>query len=107
MAHKGWQPPFNRDRHEQSGQYRLWSLMRVHRVFTYQDLMAVVDRSLHTVKSYCLGLARAGYLRRSGKHDRPVYTLIRDTGPYAPQIRRDGRVFDLNTKRVMEVRRAD
>lgn len=96
-AKKGWKPPFNRARHEQSGQYRMWQAMRVHRTFTYRDITSLEIASFNTVKSYCTALVAAGYLRRTGKHGQPqTYVLVRDTGPFAPQVRRDGRVEDLN-----------
>jgi hypothetical protein len=97
MATKGWQPPFNRDRHEQSGQFRMWRAMRIHKRFKHADIETSAPGGTRaTVRSYVVALTKAGFLRREGKHSDPVYVVVRNPGPLAPQIRRDGLVYDLN-----------
>lgn len=100
MAHRGWHPPFDRKRHEASGQYKIWRSMYMLRRFTYGELAATTGAMLDTVKSYVRRLQKAGYVRRHGKHHAPVWVLVRRTGPLAPALRRDGTVYDYNERKV-------
>lgn len=82
--------------------------MRILRTFTVPDLTATADASETNTVKYVRGLYRAGYLRcvrqkdsgRRGGH--PVYRLVRDTGPLAPRLQRDGTTYDPNRHQVVE-----
>lgn len=99
---QGQRTPFNGERNRDSGQHRIWTTMRVMRRFTQLDLVAPSSAARRTVKDYVLRLCRAEYLTRTElPHNQPhIYRLVRDTGPYAPVLRRDGTVFDPNIERV-------
>lgn len=82
--------------------------MRVQRRFTVPDLMATAEIGEKNVMCYVQGLAHAGYLRvacpkRNGhKGGHVVWCLVRDTGPLAPRLQRDGRTYDANLQQVFE-----
>jgi hypothetical protein len=78
----------------------LWRSMRILRSFTRGQLAAVVEREPGSVSRYVTALHRAGYLRRTqiieaGRRG-ASWRLVRDTGPVAPVLRRNGTVYDPN-----------
>lgn len=87
---------------------RAWQSMRILRRFTLPDLCATAEIGLENAKKYMGGLWRAGYLRRiqecrSGhKGGHAVWMLVRDTGPQAPRLQRDGGTYDPNLHQVFE-----
>jgi hypothetical protein len=85
------------------GQQAMWNVLRIHRgPLTPAALIAFFSGdsaprvSQATAKSYLDGLTRAGFARRESGW----YSLVRNTGPKAPQIMRDKRLFDPNTGSV-------
>lgn len=81
----------------------IWQAMRILKTFTRDELQAHVARfaGAETVASYIKAIEPAGYLHRSGKYLRPVYTLARNTGPKPPQILRVKEVYDPNLDEIM------
>lgn len=75
---------------------RMWQSMRVLRRFSSADMQATAEVSPNHSQKYLRGLLDAGYLRLlqprqsgyTGGH--AVYQLIRDTGPHAPRIGKQG-----------------
>lgn len=69
----------------------VWSEIRARRVFVLDDLRVVLgieSRFMRAVHDYATGLVRAGFIKHlSGER----YQLVRDIGPEAPQVNRDGR----------------
>jgi hypothetical protein len=86
----------------ESARARVWAAMRILRQFTIPDLIASAEAERHNVQRFCFGLARTGYLRIvrprvSGvKAASTVYSLVNDSGPFAPRLHRDGSIFDAN-----------
>jgi hypothetical protein len=89
---------------------RVWTSMRVLRRFTIPDLSATAECHRDNVRKFLKTLTGAGYLRvvaprRSGvKGGYQVWMLIRNTGPVAPRLQSDGRLFDPNLHVVVEAR---
>ena len=87
-----------------SANLNLWRAMKRQKSFDFRDLALAahtddVKVSPQTAKSYCLYLARAGYLQLlSGvpRHKASRYRLVKDTGPKAPVIQRVKHVYDPN-----------
>jgi hypothetical protein len=103
--HQGQRTPFNRERNEGSKQYKLWRSMRVLRRFTVPDLIATAPGTKRkSVQCYVVRLARVGYLAREPRegNDIQIYRLVRNTGPYAPMLRRGDAVYDPNKKAVFD-----
>ena len=75
---------------------RLWASMRTLRQFTVADLMTTAEASRSNAQHYVRGLCAGDppYVRvvrerscgKAGSYH--LYQLVRDTGPYAPRIRR-------------------
>lgn len=68
----------------------IWAAVRQHRVFCLDDLRVSLNASaarVRVISDYLTGLTRAGYLKHLGGER---YQLARDTGPEAPQVKRDG-----------------
>lgn len=88
---------------------RVWRCMRQLRSFTAPDLMATAEATARAVDRLTRALVGVGYVRVVRKSsgevgDYTAYRLLRDTGPHAPRIRADGRVWDVNLQQ--EVTRA-
>lgn len=91
-----------------SGRERMWRTMRVLGDFTVHDLVihasaggpAVAHQEAET---YCRWLARAGYLRASGKGEAVRFRFIktRYSGPRPPMIQRVHRLWDPNLGKVV------
>lgn len=83
----------------------LWRAMKVLKAFDYRDLARAASMPPLVVgasfaKEYVNALAGAGYLQQlaASKPGTPAeYRLVRNTGPQAPAITRQKRVFDRNT----------
>ncbi|MFP4131294.1 MAG: hypothetical protein ACLFTX_06545 [Thiohalospira sp.] len=86
---------------------RIWQSMRVLRVFDIPALAATAEAGLANVSTYVSSLVRAGVVaqqqeRQSGvKGGHAVYRLVRDLGPHAPRLRKDG-VWDPNKQQRLE-----
>lgn len=86
---------------------RIWQSMRILRSFTIPTLMATAEASETNVMRYVRGLLAASYLyvvkpRDSGRRGgHAVYRLIRDTGPIAPRLQRNGTTYDPNKHEVV------
>jgi hypothetical protein len=80
--------------------------MRILRLFTVADLAATAEIQPRNARAYLRRLESAGYLRlaRAARNGHPgghaVWRLIRDTGPHAPRLQRDGATWDPNTRAV-------
>ena len=87
---------------------RAWQSMRILRRFSLPDLMATAEVGQDNARKYVRGLARAGYLRvvkakaNGHKGGHAVYQLVRDTGPRAPRLQKDGSTYDPNEHRTYE-----
>lgn len=87
-----------------SDEEALWRAMRLLRQFDATDLVASTalarpDIEVATARSYCQFLTRAGYLRcvRPARGEREAtYSLVRNTGPVAPFMRRVRVLVDPN-----------
>ncbi len=95
-----------------TGQDYMWRAIRMNKVFSPKELMIAastdaVKITMQTAKDYIKHLKAAGYLKvvtpHQGGRKAAVYRLYpnRATGPAAPQVMRDKRVYDPNIKRVM------
>lgn len=90
---------------------RVWSSMRILRRFSLPDLVSTAECNRDNIRKYIIALTRAGYLRvavakqngRKGGHQ--IWALARNTGPAAPRLQTDGRIFDPNLHIVVEVPR--
>lgn len=89
-----------------TGRARMWKAMRILKVFTETELAEhaslpeapVAEGEVHT---YCLWLARGGYLRSGGERDRWSFIPGRYTGAKAPQVLRIKQLYDPNTGEVV------
>lgn len=100
-------------------QQRIWNAMRVLKKFSCTDVTLCARREDEMVSDFTVSanqymnlLRRAGFLIRLDHADkrgvRPIrrYRLAKDTGPYAPAARRDGKILDRNTGVETDVRRS-
>ncbi|WP_028008666.1 hypothetical protein [Solimonas flava] len=98
------------------GRQRIWMQMRILKSFTALELQRAASTrtpaGLEEVKTYCLFLTRAGYLRREtvktarGRHLRYHIVPALYSGPRAPQIQNIKQVYDPNLGRVVWPRSA-
>jgi hypothetical protein len=85
---------------------RLWLSMRILRRFTMPQACATAGLTEDNARRYLIGLERAGFVRvvlenDSGKAGSfKTYALVKDTGPSAPILRKDGSTYDRNTRTV-------
>lgn len=93
-----------------SNEGRLWTAMRILRVFTPQDLEASLFGTGDAIRqsqiqSYCSLLSRAGFLRvlqkAIPKKRVARYQLVRNPGPLPPVQKRVTVVFDPNEERFI------
>lgn len=85
----------------------VWAEMRRRKRFTMNDLAVATGIAYGTIRTYVIGLERAGYVAREPEKDARRkksityvsnqflsrrYKLVRDTGVEAPRVRRDGEV---------------
>ncbi|CCO22204.1 hypothetical protein [Maridesulfovibrio hydrothermalis] len=80
----------------------MWRTMRMNKRFTVDELVIWASLPEVTIKrnealDYTKHLARAGYLKISGK----TYSFIKDTGPLPPKIQKIKQVFDPNLNKVV------
>lgn len=86
-----------------------WQTMRVMRRFSVADLCTTAAIGESNAQKFVTSLARTGYIvvsrdRVNGRPgSRPIYQLVRDTGPRCPIRWTDGRVHDMNTGTTYEV----
>lgn len=88
----------------------MWRAMRMMKQFTPLDLSThsttdSVSVAETTAKCYCTMLLKAGYLRVIEKANpfqarQATYRLVRNTGPFPPQVQRVKQVFDPNLNKV-------
>jgi hypothetical protein len=86
---------------------QIWRTMRVLKQFDVATLWAASGTEEHPiprkeVTSYMRFLIDTRYLRRKRSYRKPVYVLVRDSGPKAPVPRRMVYAWDLNTRRYYE-----
>lgn len=113
--HTGQRPPM-----PSSFRQRAWSAMRLRRRFGLADIITLAARDGDSdpdsnLRRWLSALERAGIVAtlpaRAGAHGRfsrgtKLFRLLRDTGPLAPAIRRDGTIFDHNLREVVPCRPA-
>jgi len=80
-------------------QEKIWKVIRGLNQFTVEEVAILVEGNPKYVGVYLSSLVYAGYIRktgrrREGKRSKPLYRLIKNTGPKAPKIRRN--VYDPN-----------
>ena len=86
----------------------MWNTMRRLKDFNAKDIVACsntpdISVSLNAATNYCRFLERANYLRvidEGGKAKNTRYQLIDNTGPNAPVVRRETKLYDPNEQRV-------
>ena len=88
------------------GNEAMWGALGVLDTFDTRTLAELSGAALHTVKTYCLYLARAGYLTvaiKGGRGAATVYRVVKSriSGPRAPMITRLKVVYDPNTHQVV------
>lgn len=87
---------------------RVWFSIRALRRFTLGSLMETAEAGKANCLKFALALERAGILRRAVDRDsgrkggHVVWQLVRDLGPLAPRLQRDGRTYDPNGHQVLE-----
>lgn len=98
------------------GNEALWGAISVLDSFTAQTIADIAGAALHTTKTYCLFLNRAGYLtvaKRGKGYGKggvaSVYCTVKSriTGPRAPMITRLKAVYDPNLHQVVWMEGAD
>ncbi len=77
----------------------LWRAMKILKEFSVTDLIASTTQktTVDNVKTYCLFLTRAKYLKRNGSR----FVFVKSTGAKAPRILRIKAVFDPNLNKVV------
>jgi len=71
----------------------VWAVIRQMRQFCVRDLYMEVRLGKETIRDYVAGLTAAGYLEkiREAHLSQPaLYRLVKDCGPEAPRVRKDG-----------------
>lgn len=78
------------------GRNAIWVAIRELQEFEVKDLPAGIPKT--TINTYLTGLVNGGYLKRikqtrfkDGRWQPGRYKLVRDVGPVAPRVRRDGK----------------
>lgn len=85
------------------GRARVWNSMRQLRTFSRPDLEATAEVNDHVAAAYVKALTQGGYLLSVSPYKRGVpggeekFRLVKNTGPAAPRVLRDGSIFDPNT----------
>lgn len=87
---------------------RIWSAMRIARIFTPVDLAATLSGidhgiSAEIIQKYCSNLAHYGYLRvlcKASRKSPARYQLIRNSGPLPPVQKRLSVLIDPNTDTI-------
>ena len=79
------------------GHQHFWSAMREKRRFTIADIDGAGNARRDTVRDYVRRLERAGILAKVAVRpvpgtDADIYAIVRDPGPEAPSVRRDGTI---------------
>ncbi|WP_341893851.1 hypothetical protein [Ferrovibrio terrae] len=86
-----------------------WKVIRIRRVFTLQDIADAVEADTRVVGLYIRSLCKTGVLRQTIKRrGREIgvfntYRIAKDLGPIAPQVCADGRSYDPNGKKFIEL----
>lgn len=76
----------------------IWRVIRELKIFTVRDLQQQTTMDVASVRDYCVGLERAGYLfelvNSTSQSDNlfvaKEYELVKDVGVDAPRVRKDG-----------------
>ena len=90
-----------------NGRQRMWSAMKVLKRFSYLDLALAASVAHLDAKDYCFDLRKAKYLKivQSARPmcNTEVYAFdkSKDTGLLAPQVKRDGSIYDRNLAQVV------
>lgn len=92
------------------GRQKMWQSMRILVVFSVPDLISTAEVVPNTARKFTQALERFEYLTQaranvSGrKGSFAVWRLVKNTGPYAPVIRREGRgIYDPNLDKEIEI----
>lgn len=91
---------------------KMWDAMRILRVFTAPDILAVCELTNRRSALTFIGqLRRAGYVANVGGnvglHEHRRYRLVRNTGPIAPSLIGRGRaIYDHNTDKEYPLERS-
>ena len=105
-AHRGprYRAPVSKPAAKRNARSRMWASMRIGRRFTAQDIAATAEAPVQSARVYINALIRIGYVKAVvattfsvGSYT--VYQLLQDTGPEAPRLHNDGKVFDPNLNR--------
>tara|TARA_B100000686_G_scaffold343657_1_gene424885 strand:- start:1091 stop:1639 length:549 start_codon:yes stop_codon:yes gene_type:complete len=85
---------------------RMWMSMKALKRFSYYDVSITAEVPKGNARSYLKALHRAEYLDLCKQHthvsaQQYLFKASNDTGPKAPQIRRDKSVYDQNLHKVV------
>lgn len=84
----------------------VWLAMRQLLRFDIPTLVMTTEVANRTVKDFVYAIGRAGYLRNqriatgTPSGSKFIWQLVRDTGPLPPLTRRNGNVYDQNTRKT-------
>jgi hypothetical protein len=101
-AVKKRQPLVSRAPSKPNGRSRMWTSMRISRVFTAQDIASSSETHVRSVRQYINALIQARYVKVERETtfevgDFTSYRLLVNKGPHAPRLRADGKsLLDLN-----------
>ncbi len=77
---------------DRTARQKAWQVMRIRRTVTVTELVTLAGIGRTNATRFCAELKSNGYLRAQPGHDEAtrrsvmVYTLVNDTGPYAPRV---------------------
>ena len=90
-----------------SANQRMWMCMKALKKFSYLDVSITAEVPKYNAKTYLSFLNRAGYVGVFKEAQPPIspgvyiFKASNDTGPKAPQIRKDKSVYDQNLHKVV------
>jgi hypothetical protein len=101
-------PPERKSRSSLTRRQRMWNSIRIMRLFGISDLVTTAMTDYAGARIYVRHLVLAGIVRVVTPHGNLAgqgarHQLVIDCGPFAPQVRRGGKVFDPNRRREFPV----
>lgn len=94
----------NGQKRRPTSQQRIWAAIKVLKTFTHKDVSLAARTTDGWTRRYLVYLRDAGYIRTVKPMRSPEvfrYIAANDTGPLAPRILGDGRVYDPNIDAVI------
>lgn len=89
-----------------TGRQRMWMAMKALKRFSHREVSIAANVGKYEAQDYCRHLRKAKYLKvvETSQPNRPeiyVFDRSKDTGLYAPQIKKEHVVWDRNINKVM------